>query len=126
VTAPPEESVDVVDEERIVPHGTLEVTWFIRKNDAWLHVSQWPGAVVERLSAGAGTVWQNRTQLCAPRGARFMRVASRPGEPPTQNALEYLTRGALKPPRRVRRSYYQLGSGGALLPVRDAPEPKDP
>lgn len=118
---PSDESVEVIDEERIVPHGTLEITWFIRKNDGWVHVSEWPGASVERLSAGAGTVWQNRTTLPAARGARLMRVESQPGEAPVQSPLEYLTRGAIKPKRRVRRSYFEVGSGGSLKPAKSAP-----
>jgi hypothetical protein len=114
VTAPPDESVDVVDEERIVPHGTLEITWFVRKNDDWQHVSEWPGASVERLSAGAGTVWQNRTELRVPRGTRLMRVESQPRQARPQSPLDYLTRGASQLPRRVRRSYFTVGPNGAL------------
>jgi hypothetical protein len=76
--APPLELVEVIDEERIVERGTGQVNWFVRLNDDWVHVSAWPGALSERLDAGAGTVWQSRTELRVPRGTYLMRVESRP------------------------------------------------
>jgi hypothetical protein len=88
------EVVEVIDEERIVERGTAQVNWFVRLNDAWVHVSTWPAARSERLDAGAGTVWQSRTELDLPRGARLMRVESRPNTYARGTPLEYLTQRA--------------------------------
>jgi len=113
------EVVEVVDEERIVERGTAQVNWFVRLNDAWVHVSTWPGARSERLSAGAGTVWQSRTELDLPRGARLMRVESRPSSYSREEPLAYLTRGAPSKSRKVRRNYFAVGRSGDLLTVPD-------
>jgi len=116
---PPQETVEIIDEERIVPRGTAQVNWFVRLNDAWVHVSTWPGANSERLDAGAGTVWQSRTQIQVPRGARLMRVESRPNDYARESPLDYLTRGAPSKSRRVRRNYYVVGRSGDLITSSD-------
>jgi hypothetical protein len=117
------EVVEVIDEERIVERGTAQVNWFVRLNDAWVHVSTWPAARSERLDAGAGTVWQSRTELDLPRGARLMRVESRPNTYARGTPLEYLTRGAPSKSRKVRRNYYLVGRSGQLIAARDDSEP---
>jgi hypothetical protein len=111
--------VEVVDEERIVDRGTAQVNWFVRLNDAWVHVSTWEGARQERLEAGVGTVWQSRTELDLPRGAHLMRVESRPSDYARESPLEYLTRGAPSKRRKVRRNYYRVGRLGDLVPTQD-------
>ena len=118
MTRPPE-LVVVVDEERIVERGTGQVNWFVRVNDAWLHVSKFPGARSERLDAGAGTIWQSRTELDLALGTRLMRVESKPQDYSRQSPLELLTRGAPSKSRKVRRSYYAVGRAGELMTVRD-------
>jgi hypothetical protein len=120
--SPPQEVVEVIDEERIVPRGTAQVNWFVRLNDAWVHVSAWPGARSERLDAGAGTVWQSRTEIDVPRGARLMRVESRPSGYARESPLEYLTRGAPTKSRKLRRNYYFVGRLGDLIATADGPE----
>jgi hypothetical protein len=111
--------IEVIDEERIVPRGTAQVNWFVRYNDAWVHVSTWAGARSERLDAGAGTVWQSRTELDLPRGAHLMRVESRPSNYARESPLEYLTRGAPSKSRRVRRTYYVVSRSGDLAIASD-------
>jgi len=119
VPAQPTEVVEVIDEERIVERGTAQVNWFVRQNDAWVHVSTWPGARSERLAAGAGTVWQSRTEIDVPRGARLMRVESRPNSYNRESPLEYLTRGAPSKSRKLRRNYFLVGRSGDLIATRD-------
>ncbi len=120
-SSPPLESVEVVDEERIVERGTGQVNWFVRLNDAWVHVSTWPGALSQRLDAGAGTVWQSRTELKVPRGAQLMRVESRPSSYAREDPLDYLTRGAPSKSRQTRRTYYTVGRNGALTRELNGP-----
>jgi hypothetical protein len=120
--SPPLELVEVIDEERIVERGTAQVNWFVRLNDAWVHVSTWEGARSERLAAGAGTVWQSRTELDLPRGAKLMRVESRPSSYARDSPLDYLTRGAPSKSRKLRRNYYLVGRSGDLVATRDDPD----
>ena len=120
--SPPQETLELIDEERIVPRGTAQVNWFVRLNDAWVHVSAWPGARSERLDAGAGTVWQSRTEIQVPRGARLMRVESRPSGYARESPLDYLTRGAPSKSRKLRRNYYVVGRSGELITTPDGPE----
>jgi hypothetical protein len=119
--SPPHEVVEVIDEERIVPRGTAQVNWFVRMNDGWVHVSAWPGAFSERLDAGAGTVWQSRTELELPRGTHLMRVESRPSAYAREDPLGYLTRGAPSKSRKTRRSYYVVGRAGELRRIEAQP-----
>ncbi|HEX3773976.1 MAG TPA: hypothetical protein VHV51_05890 [Polyangiaceae bacterium] len=112
--APPLELVEVIDEERIVERGTAQVNWFVRLNDGWVHVSEWPGARSARLDAGAGTVWQSRTELELSRGTYLMRVESRPNPYAREQPLDYLTRGASSKSRKTRRDYYRVGRAGEL------------
>lgn len=116
---PPLELVEVIDEERIVERGTGQVNWFVRLNDDWVHVSAWPGALSERLDAGAGTVWQSRTELRVPRGTYLMRVESRPTSYAREDPLDYLTRGAPSKSRKTRRNYYTVGRAGELRLAAD-------
>ncbi len=95
--------------------GTAQINWFVRFNDAWVHASVWEGARQERLDASAGTVWQSRTELDLPVGARLMRVESRPSDYARESPLEYLTRGAPSKRRNVRRHYFTVGRSGQLL-----------
>jgi len=120
--SPPLEVVEVIDEERIVPRGTAQVNWFVRLNDVWVHVSAWPGARSERLTAGVGTVWQSRTEIDVPRGARLMRVESRPSSYQRESPLEYLTRGAPAKSRKVRRNYYLVARQGDLVGTLEDPD----
>ena len=119
--SPPTETVEVTDEERIVERGTSQVNWFVRLNDAWVHVSAWPGARSERLAAGSGTVWQSRTEIDVARGARLMRVESFPRDYARESPLEYLTRGAPSKARKVRRHYYFVGRRGVLIATDSEP-----
>ena len=119
--SPPLELVEVIDEERIVERGTGQVNWFVRLNDGWIHVSEWPSALSQRLDAGAGTVWQSRTELKVPRGTRLMRVESRPNPYAREDPLDYLTRGAPSKSRKTRRSYYVVGRNGQLARAPEEP-----
>ncbi len=119
---PPQETVEVIDEERIALRGTAQVNWFVRLNDGWVHVSAWPGALSERLDAGAGTVWQSRTELQVPRGTYFMRVESRPSTYLREDPLDYLTRGAPSKSRKTRRNYYTAGRSGVLSLAAASPD----
>jgi hypothetical protein len=109
------ETVELVEGEHVAGRGTGEVTWFVRQNDGWVHVSQWPGAQIERLDAAAGTVWQSRVTLSVSRGTSLMRVESRPAPDERASAFEHLKRGPVAAPRRTERRYYDVGRGGRLV-----------
>ena len=67
-------------------------------------------------------VWQSRTELDLARGARLMRVESRPSDYARESPLEYLTRGAPSKSRKLRRNYYLVGRQGDLVPTADDPD----
>lgn len=107
-------TVEVTEGEYIVPRGTSELTWLIRLNDDWVHVSKWPGAEVERCQVRSGTVWENRTRLPVEAGARLKRVESRPAPYVARDALDYLKRDRA-PQRRVLRQEFRVGARGDLF-----------
>jgi hypothetical protein len=108
-------TVELTEGEYIAPRGTQEVTWLIRLNDAWVHVSQWPAAEVQRCEAKSGTVWQNLTRLTVKAGAELRRIESRPAAPVRRDALDYLRRAPSGPARRVIRQEFRVNGRGELL-----------
>lgn len=107
-------TIELTEGEYVAERGRRELTWLIRSNDAWIHVSKWPAAEVERCQAKSGVVWENRTRLVVSVGARLTRVESRPADYARRDALDYLRRstGAA---RRVVRQEFRIGSRGELM-----------
>lgn len=116
----PEVSVEVREGEYVAQRGTCKVTWLVRFNDAWVHVSEWPGVEVERCETKSGVVWENLTRLSVAPGARLLRVESRPAPYAARDALDYLKRSP-NAARRVFRQEFRVGRRGDLR--RFAPEP---
>jgi len=115
VAVPPREvTIELTEGEYIAPRGTRELTWLIRLNDAWVHISQWPRAEIERCQAKSGTVWENRTRLSVTAGARLTRIESRPAPYAERDALDYLKRSPAAA-RRVSRQEFHVGSRGSLM-----------
>jgi hypothetical protein len=108
-------TVELTEGEYIAPRGTREVTWLIRFNDAWVHVSQWPAGEVERCETRSGTVWENLTRLVVKAGAELRRIESRPAEPVQRDALDYLKRAPSGPARRVIRQEFRVNGRGNLI-----------
>jgi hypothetical protein len=111
---PREVTIELTEGEYIAPRGKRELTWLIRLNDTWIHVSEWPGAEVERCQAKSGVVWQNLTRLLVPAGARLRRIESRPAPYAARDALDYL-KSSPQVARRVSRQEFRVGSRGDLL-----------
>jgi hypothetical protein len=107
-------TIELTEGEYVVPRGKRELTWLIRSGDAWVHVSKWPGAEIERCQIRSGMVWENRTRLLVAPGTRLIRVESRPAPYPRRDALSYLQRPTA-PQRRVVRQEFRVGARGDLL-----------
>lgn len=114
-TARPRElKIELTEGEYIAARGKTAVTWLIKLNDAWVHITEWPGAEVERCRTKSGMVWQNLTRLTVPAGARLTRVESRPAPYAQKDALDYL-KSAPKVARRVFRQEFRVGARGDLV-----------
>jgi hypothetical protein len=107
-------AIELTEGEYVAPRGKRELTWLIRLNDAWVHVSKWPGAEIERCQTRSGTVWENRTRLLVLPGARLTRIESRPAPYAKRDALDYLKRAPTSE-RRVLRQEFRVGRRGDLL-----------
>lgn len=107
-------TIELTEGEYVAARGKRELTWFIRQNDGWVHISRWPGAEVTRCEVRSGMVWQNRTRLAVTAGTRLRRVESSPAPYVRRDALDYLTRG-LKAQRRVHRAEFRVDGRGNLL-----------
>jgi hypothetical protein len=112
---PGDMTVELTEGEYIAPRGKHQVTWLIRRNDAWVHVSEWPGAEVERCQAKSGVVWENLTRLLVPPGAELQRIDSRPAPYVKRDALDYLKLAPSGAQRRVIRQEFRVGKRGDLL-----------
>ncbi|MCC6904131.1 MAG: hypothetical protein IT377_34505 [Polyangiaceae bacterium] len=110
--------VQLFESETIVGRGRRKVTYLVRVNDAWVAASVHPGAVIERLSAAPGTVWEHRLELLLPVGSRLCRVESTPLAEPARDALAYLTDERRSPRRATRRRELVVDRRGDLV---DAP-----
>jgi hypothetical protein len=109
-----EVTIELTEGEYIAPRGKREVTWLIRLNDAWAHVSEWPAAQVERCQARSGTVWENLTRLVVAPGAELRRIESRPAPYVARDTLDYLNRAPSGAARRVIRQEFRVGVRGEL------------
>ena len=109
-----EVTIELTEGEYVAARGKRELTWLIRLNDAWVHVSKWPGAEVERGELKSGMVWENRTRLLVAPGALLTRVESRPAPYVQRDALDYLRRGG-SAARQVLRQEFRVGARGQLL-----------
>jgi hypothetical protein len=117
---PRDVTVEVREGEYITARGTCKITWLVRINDGWAHVSEWPGVEVERCEAKSGVVWQTLTRLAIRSGSRLIRVESRPAPYARRDALDYLKRSP-NVARRVLRQEFRVGIRGDLL--RFVPKP---
>jgi hypothetical protein len=111
---PRELTIELTEGEYIAARGKTAVTWLIKLNDAWVHLSEWPGAEVERCQTKSGMVWQNLTRLTVPPGAQLTRVESRPAPYVRKDALDYL-KSASKVARQVFRQEFRVGPRGDLI-----------
>lgn len=113
---PRDVSIEVREGEYIAERGTSKITWLIRFNDAWVHVSEWTGVEVARCEAKSGVVWETLTRLTVRSGTRLIRVESRPAPYARRDALDYLKRSP-NAARRVIRQEFRAGIRGDLLRV---------
>jgi hypothetical protein len=98
----------------VAARGTSELNWLVRYNDGWVHVSEWPGAEIERQQTRSGVIWENLTRLRVLSGTRLTRVESRPAPYPKRDALDYLGK-SVQAGRRVSRQEFRVGARGELL-----------
>jgi hypothetical protein len=110
------EVIEVVEDERIAPHGQVHVWWFVQKADDYVKAGEWPGAVTERRDSGPGTVWERVIRLVLPQDTELMRVEVRPRPPVRRDPLSYLEREQKAAPSATRRSYFLVTRGG-LRPI---------
>mgnify|MGYP001547409384 CR=1 FL=1 len=111
---PPSVDIDLTEGEYIAPRGKSTVTWLIKLNDAWVPISEWPGATTERCQTKSGMVWQNLTRLRVQPGAQLTRVESRPAPYTKRDALDYL-KSSPDAKRRTIRQEFRVGKRGDLL-----------
>ena len=107
-------SIELFEEEYVVPRGTAEVHWFVRFNDAWIHCASYPGAAATRLESGAHVVYRTRVDLEVPLETRLMRVESRPKLMARRSTLEHLMKPKHSIERQTFRTYYRVARGGRL------------
>lgn len=120
MNSPPIERVELTSSESVTERGTARVTWRVQQGDAWSGAAEMPGATLERLDAGPGTVWETRILLELPRGTLVERIESRPAPYQHRGVLDYLSREARLPPRRVRHTLFRVGRRGELVRVEPA------
>jgi hypothetical protein len=115
MAGPPRDvTIELSEGEYVAERGKRKLTWLIRHGDAWVHVSEWPGAEVEQCQATAGVVWETLTRLVVGVGTRLTRVESRPAPYVKRSALDYLSRSP-DPGRRVFRAEFRVGARGELV-----------
>lgn len=117
MSEPPRARVELSSSETVAERGITRVTWRVRHGDGWIGAAEHPGAVLERVDAGPGTVWETRIAIELPVGATVMRVESRPARYPARGVMDYLSRETRLPPRRVKRTLFRVGKRGQLVAV---------
>lgn len=118
MSEPPTAQVVLTTSETVAERGITRVTWRIKEGDGWVGAAEHPGAALERVDAGPGTVWETRITIELPVGTLLTRIESRPAPYPERGVLEYLSREVRLPPRRVKKALYRVGRRGELVPAR--------
>jgi hypothetical protein len=114
------ESVELFECEVVAGRGRKQTLYLIRFNDSWVAASKHPGARVQSLDPGPGTVWERRIELDLPRGSLLRRIDSAPLPDPKADPLAYLTRAAPKARRRTHETRLRVAARGRLEPDPDA------
>ncbi|HEX4474094.1 MAG TPA: hypothetical protein VH142_03385 [Polyangiaceae bacterium] len=112
--SPADRSVEVVESERVVARGTSRTTWFVRREDEWVNVAQWPGAVAEARNAGPGTVWERAVRVAVPAGTELLRVETAPRADTRQDPMKYLRGSSKGRPTTSRRTTFRVKRDGSL------------
>ncbi len=109
--------MELFESEVVQGRGSRTTIWLYRKSDAWVPVVDHPGAQVEKVASGPGTVWERRVTLRLAEGTRLIRQYSAPGDREPRDPLAYLEREVKRPPRRAQRKEYLVARRGRLVPV---------
>lgn len=100
--------------ETIVAGGVRRVTWHVERGRDWASIADIGRRVEDRDERPPRVVWQRRFAVRVERGARLMRVESRPARQSLVDPIQYLL-GPKRSERQVRRSYFVVGARGQLL-----------
>ena len=112
--APKLETVELFEDEHIVPRGSARSTWHVRTGRVWVRAREVPGARLQQLDPAPGCVWRCRIEVELAPGTELLLTQSVPLLA-KKGPLEYLERGQAAG-RRVRRTHHRVGSGGKLEP----------
>lgn len=123
--SPADRSVQVFESERVVARGTSRTTWFVRREDEWVNVAQWPGAVAEAQSAGPGTVWERAVRITVPAGTALLRVETAPKPDARQDPMKYLRGSSKGRPTSSRRTTFRVKRDGSLERTPNGAPPRD-
>jgi hypothetical protein len=119
VTPPPREVVQVTETEEVVPYGTARTSWYVRTDGRWQKVAEFPGATLETLDRGAGTVWARRVLLELPAGTELLAVRTAPRRGERRDPFAYLRQEARGTARKAVKTRYRVERGGALRVIRE-------
>ena len=89
--------VSVVEQAVIVERGERRRKWFVRHEEDWVRVGDYPGAILEAVDDDSarcppGIVWQRAFELVLPRRTRLMAVSTFP-RVRARSTLWYLSHG---------------------------------
>ncbi len=117
-------AVRLVAFEAVVQSGTRKTSWLVHHEGRWISAKDYPGAELEKLDAGPGTIWESAASLKLPVGTWVQQVQSTPRRGARQDPLRYLQQEARGMKRRVTRVFFRVGSRGDLRrPARGSAPP---
>ena len=106
------ETVELHEDEHIVPRGSARSTWHVKVKDAWVRAPDVPGARVTQLDPAPGSVWRRRIELELAAGTALLLTESSPLFT-YKTPLAHLQHGPAAE-RRVRRLPHHVGKGGRV------------
>jgi len=115
VTTPPAsrlQTVELFEDEHIVARGSARSTWHVRVNDGWVRARELPGARLQRLEQGPGSVWKCRIELELTPGTELLLTQSVPLVA-RKTPLAHLESGP-GAGRQIREIRHRVGRDGRL------------
>lgn len=118
-------SVQLTAFERIVPHGTERVTWWVFVDERWLPVRKHPEVEFEQESPGPQVIWQTTARLKLAPGSWLLRIVRSPLTEPERDPMDYLGRETRSARTKIGRQYFRTSRRGELQRAKSADVPPE-
>lgn len=115
--APRVHTIELLESERVVPHGVAKQTWLVHVNGRFIPAHLVSGAEVSRRQAEPGFVWSRSIALKLPVGTRLELVHEAPRPRRTTDVYRVFTLDQ-KSQTLLRRTLHEITPAGRVAAIK--------